>query len=72
MKKNESNPLVIHLILLAVTISWGFNNIAMKIGFAYLSAPQFSGLRMALVFPCMIYVHDFFPTMSPLNGKISL
>lgn len=43
-----------HLVLTLVTISWGFNNIAMKFGFQYFTAEQFSGVRLLMAFPFML------------------
>ena len=51
----------VHIILLLITVIWGFNNIVLKIGFQYLSAPQFSGLRMVMALPFMIYLAFWMP-----------
>jgi len=51
----------IHSILLVITVIWGFNNIVLKVGFQYLSAPQFSGVRMVMTFPFMIYFAFWMP-----------
>ena len=48
-------------MLLLVILIWGFNNIVMKIGFMYLSAPQFSGIRMMMALPFMVYFAFFLP-----------
>lgn len=51
----------VHVMLFLITVSWGFNNIALKIGFQYLTAPQFSGVRMLLAFPFMLYFAFWMP-----------
>ena len=48
-----------HLILVFVTISWGFNNLVMKIGFEHLSAQQFGGVRMLMALPFMLFLAFF-------------
>lgn len=50
-----------HLILALVAISWGFNNIVMKIGFKHVTAPQFSGIRMLIALPFMLYLACWAP-----------
>ena len=59
----------VHLILALVTLSWGFNNILMKIGFQYVSAPQFSGIRMVMAFPFMLYFAFWRPGRTPFAKK---
>jgi len=51
----------VHVVLFLITVSWGFNNIALKIGFQYLTAPQFSGVRMLIAFPFMVYFAFWMP-----------
>ena len=51
----------IHIVLLLITVIWGFNNIVLKIGFQYLSAPQFSGVRMVIALPLMLYFAFWLP-----------
>ncbi len=51
----------VHLLLIAVTLSWGLNNIVMKLGFAHLTPQQFGGMRMLMVLPFMIYLAGFLP-----------
>lgn len=50
-----------HIILALVTISWGFNNIVMKIGFEHVTAQQFGGIRMLLALPFMLLLAFFMP-----------
>jgi len=52
-------------MLVLITVIWGFNNIALKIGFQYLTAPQFSGVRMLIAFPFMIYFAFWMPGRVP-------
>ena len=59
----------VHLILALVTLSWGFNNILMKVGFQYVSAPQFSGIRMVIAFPFMLYFAFWRPGRTPFAKK---
>ncbi|HCG63426.1 MAG: hypothetical protein A2Y31_03555 [Spirochaetes bacterium GWC2_52_13] len=59
----------VHLILALVTLSWGFNNILMKVGFQYVSAPQFSGIRMVIAFPFMLYFAFWRPGRTPFARK---
>ena len=58
-----------HLLLTLVTFSWGFNNIAMKVGFTQLSAQQFGGLRMLLAFPFMLYLAFFMPGRAKFTAR---
>ncbi len=51
----------VHGMLFLITVSWGFNNIVLKIGFQYLTAPQFSGVRMLIALPFMIYFAFWMP-----------
>ncbi len=51
----------VHVLLVLITLSWGFNNIAMKIGFTYLTPQQFGGVRMLMAFPFMVYLAGFMP-----------
>lgn len=46
----------VHLILAFVALSWGFNNIAIKIGLVHVTPGQFGGIRMLLAFPFMLYM----------------
>ncbi len=61
MKKGRGFNGWVHVILFLVVLSWGFNNIAMKIGFRYLSAPQFSGMRVLVGLPFMLYFAFWMP-----------
>lgn len=51
----------IHIVLLLITVIWGCNNIVLKIGFQYLTAPQFSGVRMVIALPLMLYFAFWLP-----------
>lgn len=59
----------VHLLLALVTLSWGFNNILMKVGFQYVTAPQFSGIRMVIAFPFMLYFAFWRPGRTPFAKK---
>lgn len=62
MASTSQSHVGVHLVLFFVAVSWGFNNIAMKIGFQYLSAPQFNGLRLLLAFPFMLFLAFCLPS----------
>ncbi len=77
MKKGQGFGGWVHVILFLVVLSWGFNNIAMKIGFRYLSAPQFSGMRVLVGLPFMLYFAFWMPgrirfTKRDLLGIVSI
>jgi len=59
----------IHVMLFLITVSWGFNNIVLKIGFQYLTAPQFNGVRMLLAFPFMLYFAFWMPGRIPFTKR---
>ncbi len=69
MNNRQEHTGWVHLILALVTLSWGFNNILMKVGFQYVSAPQFSGIRMAIAFPFMLYFAFWRPGRTPFAKK---
>ena len=53
MDKSKNNEWVTHLMLLIVTINWGFNIIAMKLGFEHLTPIEFNALRLICGLPFM-------------------
>ncbi len=61
----------IHLILFLITVVWAFNNIVMKIGFTYVSPSQFSGIRMIIALPVMLYFAFWNPGRKPF-AKIDI
>ena len=67
MGKNKKFEVLIHVMLFFITILWGFNNIVMKIGFRYLTAPQFNGIRMLMAFPFMLYFAFWMPGRVPFT-----
>ncbi len=60
VKKREFGGWV-HVMLFLIVVSWGFNNIAMKVGFRYVTAQQFSGVRLLIAFPFMLYFAFWMP-----------
>ncbi len=58
-RKTGKGHLWVHITLIIIAVSWGFNNTLMKISFTFISAQQFGGLRMLLVFPFMLYFAFF-------------
>ena len=69
--RRESHAWV-HLVLTLIALSWGFNNMVMKVGFTYVSAQQFGGIRMLLVFPFMLYFAFFSPSRVPFTRRDAL
>jgi len=69
MDKERDFGLWVHVVLFLIATSWGFNNIAMKIGFRYLSAPQFSGIRLLIAFPFMLYFAFWMPGRVPFTKR---
>jgi len=61
MEKERKSGGWIHIVLLLITVIWGCNNIVLKIGFQYLTAPQFSGVRMVIALPLMLYFAFWLP-----------
>lgn len=61
MEYDKKQELRVHMVLLAVAFSWGFNNIAMKLGFRYVSPQQFNSIRLLLTAPFMLYFAFFLP-----------
>ncbi len=59
----------VHLLLTLVTISWGFNNIALKFGFAYVTPEQFSGIRLIMALPFMLFFTFLLPNRVPFSSK---
>ena len=59
----------IHVMLFLIAVSWGFNNIVLKIGFQYLTAPQFNGIRMMMALPFMLYFAFWMPKRIPFAKK---
>ena len=59
----------LHVMLFFITILWGLNNIAMKIGFQYLTPPQFNGIRMLLAIPFMFYFAFWMPGRVPFTKQ---
>ncbi len=51
----------VHVMLFLIVVSWGFNNIAMKVGFRYVTAQQFSGVRLLIALPFMLYFAFWMP-----------
>ncbi len=61
MGKEGNGGVWIHGMLFSITLIWGFNNIVLKIGFQYLTAPQYSGVRMLIALPFMLYFAFWMP-----------
>lgn len=61
MDSHKRGEAWVHAVLLLVTISWGFNNVSMKIGFEYITPLQFNGLRLAFSLPFMLFFAFFMP-----------
>jgi drug/metabolite transporter (DMT)-like permease len=61
MKGSHERQGWVHVLLVLITLSWGFNNIVMKIGFEFLTPQQFGGVRMLMAFPFMVYLAGFMP-----------
>ena len=59
MEYDKKQELRVHMVLLAVAFSWGFNNIAMKLGFRYVSPQQFNSIRLFTVPLCFILLFSF-------------
>ncbi len=62
MGKEQKVSIWVHVMLFLIVMSWGFNNIAMKVGFRYLTAQQFNGIRLLLALPFMLYFAYFLPS----------
>jgi drug/metabolite transporter (DMT)-like permease len=62
----------VHLILALVALSWGFNNIAMKIGLAHVTPGQFGGIRMLMAFPFMLYMAFGMRSRVPFSRRDAL
>jgi len=68
LKKDQATVFT-HIILTLVVSSWGVNNIVMKIGFTYLTAPQFSGIRLLMVLPFMLFLAFCMPNRIPFEKQ---
>ncbi len=68
-EQNEKGHGWVHIVLTLIALCWGFNNMAMKIGFTFVSSQQFGGIRMLLVFPFMLYFAFFSPSRVPFEKK---
>lgn len=71
IERRESHAWV-HLVLTLIAVSWAFNNMVMKVGFTFVSAQQFGGIRMLLVFPFMLYFAFFSPSRVPFTRRDAL
>ncbi len=69
MDKSKNNEWVTHLMLLIVTINWGFNIIAMKLGFEHLTPIEFNALRLICGLPFMVYFGFFTPKRVKFERK---
>lgn len=69
VKQMVGRKVLVNLVLALVTISWGLNNIVLKIGFHYVTPGQFSGIRMIFAFPFMIYLAFFWRGRIPFTRK---
>lgn len=62
MKDLKANSgLWVHIVLFVTTLSWGFNNLALKYGFRFIDPLLFNGLRLLVTTPFMIYYSFFSP-----------
>ncbi len=59
----------VHGLLLFVALSWGLNNIMMKLGFEHLTPQQFGGIRMAIALPFLIFLAGFLPGRTPFSRR---
>lgn len=69
MKQHNDRYLWVHGLLLFVTLSWGMNNIVMKLGFVHVTPQQFGALRMLMALPFLIYLAGFMPGRKPFERK---
>jgi drug/metabolite transporter (DMT)-like permease len=69
MKATHERQGWVHLLLFLVALSWGFNNILMKLGFVYFTPQQFGGVRMLMALPFMIYLAGFIPGRTKFSRK---
>lgn len=68
-KRKTDATIFTHIILAVVATSWGVNNIVMKVGFQYLTAPQFSGIRLLITLPFMLFLAFWMPSRVKFERK---
>ncbi|MDD2296673.1 MAG: EamA family transporter [Sphaerochaetaceae bacterium] len=61
MGKKSMSGIWLHIMLFLITVSWAFNIIVLKIGFRYIPTAQFSGVRLLMAFPFMVYFAFWLP-----------
>jgi drug/metabolite transporter (DMT)-like permease len=69
MGKNKKQQWAFHLILALVTLSWGFNNISIKIGVAHVTAGQFGSIRLLMAFPFLLLLTFCLPNRIPFEKR---
>ncbi len=69
MEHSPKKHIWVHLVLILISLGWGFNNLSMKAGFAYVTPAQFGGIRMLLAFPFMFYLAFFAPGRVTFSRK---